>query len=74
MEIKCKITKRFLLDLNIETYYNNLKKVGVDITTPIRIKIPCRGCKMTEVYDIYPTHYTHICSYSKNDIEKLKKL
>ena len=39
-----------------------------------RIKIPCRGCKMTEVYDIYPTHYTHICSYSKNDIEKLKKL
>lgn len=74
MRIKCQITNRFLAEINIEEYYENLKKIGVDITQPIQIKIPCRGCKMTEVYEVYPTHYRHIGSFLKNDIEKIKKI
>ena len=63
IEIRCKASKRFLLDINIEDYYNKLKKIGVDITLPLTIEIPCQKCKMVEVYEIYPTHYTHIKSY-----------
>lgn len=63
MEIKCNATKRFLFKINIEDYYNNIKKIGVDITLPLTIEIPCQKCKMVEVYEIYPTHYTHIKSY-----------
>ena len=66
MQIKCQATKRFLFEINIEEYYNNLKKMGIDITTPLKIKIPCQRCKMIEVYEIYPTHYTHIRSYKKD--------
>lgn len=66
MQIKCQATKRFLFKIDIETYYNNLKKMGVDITLPLVIEIPCQRCKMIEVYEIYPTHYTHIRSYKKD--------
>lgn len=65
MQIKCQATKRFLFKIDIENYYNNLKKMGVDITLPLVIEIPCQRCKMIEVYEIYPTHYTHIRSYKK---------
>lgn len=66
MQIKCQATKRFLFKIDIETYYNNLKKMGVDITLPLVIEIPCQRCKMIEVYEIYPTHYIHIRSYKKD--------
>ena len=66
MQIKCQATKRFLFKIDIETYYNNLKKMGVDITLPLVIEIPCQRCKMIEVYEIYPTHYVHIKSYKKD--------
>ena len=65
IEIRCSATKRFLFEINIEEYYKNLKKMGVDITTPLRIKIPCQKCKMIEEYEIYPSHYTHIKSYKR---------
>lgn len=67
MELRCKASKRFLLEINIEEYYNNLKKMGIDITTPLRIKIPCQKCKMVEEYEIYPTHYNHIKSYKHSN-------
>ena len=35
MEIKCNATKRFLFKINIEDYYNNIKKIGVDIDNTI---------------------------------------
>ena len=66
MQIKCQATKRFLFKIDIENYYNNLKKMGVDITLPLVIEIPWQRCKMIEVYEIYPTHYTHIRSYKKD--------
>lgn len=65
MKIKCKATKRFLFNIDIEQYYDKLKKIGVDTTLPIIIEIPCQKCKMVEVYEIYPTHYTHIKSYKR---------
>lgn len=66
MEIKCKASKRFLFEIDIEEYYNNLKKIGVGVSVPLIIKIPCQKCKMIEVYEIYPTHYKHIKSYKRN--------
>lgn len=65
MEIRCTGTKRFLLNINIEEYYNSLKKIGVDITIPIKLEIPCGKCKMIEEYEIYPTHYKHVKSYKR---------
>ena len=72
MEIKCKASKRYLLNVNIESYYDSLKKIGVDITVPLTIEIPCRKCKMIEVYEIYPNNYVHTKSY-KREINILQK-
>lgn len=65
MEIKCQASKRFLFNIEIEAYNNDLKKMGVDITTPLKVSIPCQKCKMIELYEIYPTHYEHIQSYKR---------
>ena len=73
MELRCKASKRFLLEINIEEYYNNLKNIGVDITFPIKIKIPCGKCRMVEEYEIYPTHYNHIKSYKHSNWQLIKK-
>lgn len=70
MEIRCKATKRFLMKIEIEAYYNDLKKMGVDITTPMIIEIPCAKCKMIEVYEVYPTTYKHIKSYKFGTLQK----
>lgn len=66
MEIRCTATKRYLFKIEIEKYYENFKKVGVDITLPLIIEIPCPKCKMIEVYEIYPYTYKHIKSYKRN--------
>lgn len=66
MEIRCKVSKRFLADINIEEYYESLKKIGVDTTLPIKLKFACPRCKMIEEYEVYPTHYAHIKSYKKD--------
>lgn len=63
MNIKCKATNRFLFKINIEEYYNNLKRMGVEISTPLIVEIPCRKCQMIEVYEIYPHTYKHKSSY-----------
>ena len=66
MQIKCQATKRFLFKKYIKNYYEAIKSQGLDITLPLVIEIPCQRCKMIEVYEIYPTHYTHIRSYKKD--------
>lgn len=65
MEIRCKASKRFLFEVDIEEYYKNLQKIGVDVTIPLKIKIPCPKCHMIEEYEIYPTHYKHLKSYTR---------
>ena len=67
IEIRCTCSKRYLFKIEIEKYYENLKKMGIDITTPITIEYPCQKCKLIEVYEIYPTHYKHIKSYKRNN-------
>ena len=54
MEIKCKASRRFLLKVDTDKFYNtidDLLKTKVEV--PITIEIPCRKCGMVEVYDIY---------------------
>lgn len=51
------------MNINIEEYYNSLKKMGIDTTMPLIIEIPCSKCKMVEVFEIYPNNYKHIKSY-----------
>lgn len=67
MEIKCQASKRFLFKIDIENYYEGLKKMGVDVTIPLVIEYPCQKCKMVEVYEIYPTHYVHVKSYKREN-------
>lgn len=58
------------MKMEIEAYYSDLKKMGVDITTPLIVEIPCSKCKMIEVYEIYPTTYKHIRSYKFGGLQK----
>ena len=62
MEIRCKKTKRFLVDINIEEYINNLKKLGISQEIPLKIIIPCPRCHQKEVYNIYEKHYLFVCN------------
>lgn len=70
MEIRCKATKRFLMKIDIETYYNDIKKMGIDITTPLIIEIPCPKCHMIEVYAIYPTTYVLLRAYKYGGLQE----
>lgn len=69
MEIRCKSSKRFLLNINIEEYHNSFTKMGLDISIPLQIEVPCPRCRMVEVYEIYPSTYKHIKSYKYEKIE-----
>lgn len=66
MEIRCKYTKAFLLNINIEEYIKQLEKIGISQQTPLEVEIPCKKCKMVETYHIYKDHYTMIKSYKKS--------
>ena len=57
MIIKCKKSKRFLCEVNIEDYLRNLEQLGICQELPLRIIIPCRACKQIEIYEIYQKHY-----------------
>ena len=57
MIIRCKKTKRFLCEVNIEDYLKNLEQLGISQELPLRIIIPCRACKQIEIYEIYEKHY-----------------
>lgn len=65
MIIKCKKTKRFLMNINIEEYLENLEKVGVSQEIPLQIIIPCRLCKKKELYCIYKNRYDFIKNIDK---------
>lgn len=74
MEIRCKSSGRFLGSIDIEQYHEKLKKMGIDISTPITLLFACPKCKMIEEYEIYPTHYIHTKSYLKDRQENKKVL
>lgn len=58
MVIKCKKSKRFLCEIDIEDYLCNLEKLGISQQIPLKITIPCRACREIEVYEIYEKHYS----------------
>ena len=60
MKIKCKKTKRFLLEIEIENYLANLRRIGIKQEIPLRITLPCPRCHKIEVYDIYENKYVFI--------------
>lgn len=65
MVIKCKKTKRFLCDIDIEGYLKNLDQMGISQQIPLRITIPCKNCHQIEVYEIYEKHYCFIENLKK---------
>lgn len=64
--IRCKKTKRFLCELNIEDYLFNLEQMGISQEIPLKITVPCRICKQVEEYSIYKDHYTFNKNVDRN--------
>lgn len=60
MKIKCKKTKRFLVDIKIEEYLKVLEELGISQEIPLKIVLPCPRCHQIEEYDVYKTHYVFI--------------
>lgn len=60
MKIKCKKTKRFLIDIRIEEYLKALEELGISQEIPLKIILPCPRCHQIEEYDIYKNHYVFI--------------
>jgi hypothetical protein len=60
MEIKCKKSKRFLCEVNYDEIIGLLAKYNVSLERPLRIVIPCKNCKTSEVYHIYKDHYVFV--------------
>ena len=60
MKVRCKKTRRFLIDIDIESYLCNLRKIGIKQEIPLRVTLPCPRCHEIEVYDIYESKYVFI--------------
>ena len=65
MKIRCKKTHRFLVEVDIETYLSNLRKIGIKQEIPLKIVIPCPRCHKIEIYEIYENRYTFSGNYDK---------
>lgn len=65
MKIRCKLTRRFLVEVDIESYLENLRKIGIKQELPLRITIPCPRCHKVEVYDIYEGRYVFVENIDK---------
>lgn len=66
MEIKCRKSNRFLMDIDIESYLKQLEDIGIVQEMPIKITIPCKSCKKIEVYYIYKNKYVFIENLTRN--------
>lgn len=60
MKIRCKKTRRFLVDIDIELYLKNLRALGIKQEIPLRITLPCPRCHTVEVYEVYEDKYVFI--------------
>ena len=66
MEIKCRKSNRFLMDIDIESYLKQLEDIGIVQEMPIKVTIPCKSCKQVEVYYIYKNKYVFIENLTRN--------
>lgn len=60
IEIKCKKSKRFLCEINYDEIIDLLAKYNVSLERPLKLVIPCKNCKTSEVYHIYKDHYVFV--------------
>lgn len=60
MRVRCKKSKRFLVDINYDEIISLLEKYNVSLERPLRLVIPCKNCKTSEVYHIYKDHYVFV--------------
>ena len=59
MKIRCKLTRRFLVEIDIKTYLANLRKLGIKQEIPLRITLPCPRCHKIETYEVYENRYIY---------------
>lgn len=59
MIIRCKKTRRFLVEIEIEEYLENLRKIGIKQELPLKITLPCPRCHQVETYKIYENRYVY---------------
>ena len=57
MKIRCKKTRRFLVEIDIESYLLNLRRLGIKQEIPLVVTLPCPRCHKVEVYEIYENRY-----------------
>lgn len=60
MIVRCKKTRRFLVEIDIEEYLENLRKIGIKQEIPLKITLPCPRCHQVETYEIYENRYVFI--------------
>lgn len=60
MIIRCKKTRRFLLEIEIEEYLENLRRIGIKQEIPLKITLPCPRCHQVETYEIYENRYIFV--------------
>lgn len=53
MVLRCHASNRFLAEIDTESWYNELRKLGIEQQTPLNVKVPCRTCKCSEIYELY---------------------
>lgn len=58
MRIKCKSSGKFLASIETEAFYDTISKMlKTNIEIPLTVEFYCKGCKRTELYDVYKDHY-----------------
>ena len=60
IKIKCKKSKRFLMEINYDEIIKVIEKHGIALEIPLEIVVPCRACHESEVYRIYQDHYVFV--------------
>lgn len=60
MIIRCKKTRRFLVEIDIEEYLENLRRIGIKQEIPLKITLPCPRCHQVETYEVYENRYVFI--------------
>ena len=60
MIVRCKKTRRFLVEIDIEEYLENLRRIGIKQEIPLKITLPCPRCHQVETYEIYENRYVFI--------------
>ena len=73
MIVRCKKTRRFLVEIDIEEYLENLRRIGIKQEIPLKITLPCPRCHQVETYEVYENRYVFIGNekLSKNVSKKV---